>query len=88
MELRRDEQHLKWPGIDLTFESGLNLQMRLERERWERAGWRGRVPDWERGSGQRTVPKPPGSAAPLWQRVVQRQEGVRAEADSGGGAAG
>lgn len=76
---------MKWPGIDLTFEAGLKLQMRLERER---AGWRGGVADWSQGSEQQTVPRPPGSAAHLWQRVVRRREGVRAEADSGGGAAG
>ena len=54
--------------------------MRLEREKWET--------DLERGSEQQTVPRPPGRATPLWQRVVQRQDGGRARADSGGGAAG
>lgn len=78
----------------MTFEAGLKLQMRLEREEreeweeWERAGWRRWGPDLERGSAQQTVPRPPGRTTPLWQRVVQRQDGGRAEADSGGGAAG
>lgn len=76
----------------MTFEAGLKLQMRLEREEWEeweRAGWRRRRgPGLEWGSTQQTVPRPPGRTTPLWQRVVQRQDGGRAEADSGGGAAG
>lgn len=58
--------------------------MRLEL----RTGWRRLAPDLEQGYGLYTVPRPPGSDAPPWQCVVQKQEDGRAEADSGGGGAG
>lgn len=74
----------------MKLEAGLEWQVRLglTLQKWHRTSWRSLNPDLEQGYGLWTVPRPPGSSAPPWQCVVQKQEGGRAEVDSGGGGAG
>lgn len=64
------------------------MRLGLTLQKWHRTSWRSLEPDLERGYGLWAVPRLPGSGAPPWQRVVQRQEAGRAEVDSGGGGAG
>lgn len=64
------------------------MRLGLTLQKWQRTGWRRPEPDLEQGCGPRTAPRPPGSGAPPWQCVVQKQEAGHAERDSGGGGVG